>query len=159
MTSNFNVFLFFFLFFFFVFCFLFHTPFTRTPAIWVLLHLLFIHHFFGPWLIGTYCIYPKSEQTVLTQRRTQNLIRVVTECHSDSLNNSEWAIQRRSRWDCANAQVDLDLHYSNAIRAHHYTSTEHFFVFMFSMLSKNISRQYFEIFSLFFPENRIWHFM
>ena len=32
---------------------------------------------------------------------------------------------------------------------------------MLSMLGKNFSRQYFEIyfFFLFFPENKIWHFM
>ena len=28
-----------------------------------------------------------------------------------------------------------------------------------SMLGKNFSRQHFEIFYLFFPENRLWHFM
>ena len=46
-----------------------------------------------------------------------------THIHAHTHRMYEWTgtIQRRSRLDCADAQVDLDLRYSNAIRAHHYT--------------------------------------
>ena len=85
-----NLFVFFVVFFTFFFCillrnfcnncalnfiFFFHTQLQnkkKNPAKWALLHLLCRHHNKGPWLIGTYCIYPKSEQTVWTQSRMQS---------------------------------------------------------------------------------------
>ena len=53
---------------------------AKKPAKWALLHLLFIHNYKGRRLIGSYCIYRKSEQC--GPRAECGVIRVVTECLS-----------------------------------------------------------------------------